>query len=143
MDKERGGIVVGDYIDLAWNVVWDTAVNPWANGSERKPIAGVTKEQYGGISFYIKPRMTMEEGELFNNLIAESRVIALNEGLGKVAVAENIPYRDYIQEVANVQSITGLLSCFHDNNNDEYPYYKVDVMETQAAEGYYAFRKDW
>lgn len=143
MDKERGGIVVGDYIDLAWNVVWDTAVNPWANGSERKPIAGVTKEQYGGISFYIKPRMTMEEGEFFGNLIAESRVIALNEGLGKVAVAENIPYRDYIQEIANVQSIMGLLSCFHDNNNYEYPYYRVEVMETLAAAFYYAFRKDW
>ena len=92
MDKEQGGIVVGDYIDLAWNVVWDTAVNPWASGSERKPIAGVTKERYGGISFYIKPRMTNEEGLFFENLQDESRIIALNEGLGKVAVAENIPY---------------------------------------------------
>lgn len=143
MDKEQGGIVVGDYIDLAWNVVWDTAVNPWASGSERKPIAGVTKERYGGISFYIKPRMTNEEGLFFENLQDESRIIALNEGLGKVAVAENIPYRDYIQEVANVMGIMGLLSCFHDTNNGEYPRYDVNVTETLAASYYFAFRKDW
>ena len=41
--------------------------------------------------------MTNEEGLFFENLQDESRIIALNEGLGKVAVAENIPYRDYIQ----------------------------------------------
>lgn len=143
MDKEQGGIVVGDYIDLAWNVVWDTVVNPWASGSERKPIAGITKERYGGISFYIKPMITNEENELFENLQDESRAIALNEGLGKVAVAENIPYRDYIQEVANVMRISGLLSCFHDTNNGAYPRYSVDVTETLAASYYFAFRKDW
>ena len=143
MDKEQGGIVVGDYIDLAWNVVWDTAVNPWASGSERKPVAGITKERYGGISFYIKPIMTNEEGLFFENLQDESRAIALNEGLGKVAVAENIPYRDYIQEVANVMRIMGLLSCFHDTNNGEYPRYNVEVTEALAASYYFAFRKDW
>lgn len=143
MDKEQDGIVVGDYIDLAWNIVWDTAVNPWASGSERKPIAGMTKERYGGISFYIKPRMTNEENEFFENLQAESSVIALNEELGKVAVVENIPYRDYIQEVANFMGITGLLNCFHDTNNGNYPRYSVDVTEALAATYYYAFRKDW
>lgn len=143
MDKEQDGIVVGDYIDLAWNVVWDTAVNPWASGSERKPIAGVTKERYGGISFYIKPLMTNEEGEFFENLCAESSVIAQNEGLGKVAVVENIPYRDYIQETANVDRIRGLLGCFHDANDGNYPKYSVMITEALAAAYYYSFRKDW
>lgn len=142
MDKEQGGIVVGDYIDLAWNVIWDTAVNPWTNGSERKPIAGITKERYGGISFYVKPRMT-EDIMFFENLMNEARTIALNEGLGKVAVVENIPYRDYIQETANVEGLQGLLGCFHDNNNWEYPYYRITITEALAASFYFAFRKDW
>lgn len=143
MNKEQGGIVIGDYIDLAWNVVWDTAVNPWASGSKRKPIAGITKERYGGISFYIKPILTSEEGQFFENLQAESSAIALNEGLGKVAVVDNIPYRDYIQEVANVMGIAGLLGCFHDKNNGNYPRYSIEITETRAAEFYFAFRKDW
>lgn len=143
MDKEQGGIVVGDYIDLAWNVIWDTAVNPWANGSERKLIAGITKERYGGISFYVKPRMTDEDVIFFENLQNEASVIAQNEGLGKVAVVENIPYRDYIQEVANVMGIMGLLGCFHDMNNGNYPRYSIEITETRAAEFYFAFRKDW
>ena len=52
-------------------------------------------------------------------------------------------YRDYIQEVANVMRIMGLLSCFHDTNNGEYPRYNVEVTEALAASYYFAFRKDW
>lgn len=51
MDKEQGGIVVGDYIDLAWNVVWDTAVKPWASGSDRQTYSGSNERRYGGFLF--------------------------------------------------------------------------------------------
>ena len=43
-----------------------TSVNPWADGSERKPIAGMTKERYGGIALYIKERTPEDMGFLKN-----------------------------------------------------------------------------
>lgn len=142
MNKEQEGIVVGDYIDLAWNVIWDSPVNPWADGSERKPIAGMTKERYGGIALYIKER-TPEDMGFFEELQAKARVITIDEGLGKVAVVENIPYRQYNLETMVVDGFKNLLMCFHDNNDGNYPKYSAVVQEARVATQFYAFRKDW
>ena len=143
MNKEQEGIVVGDYIDLAWNVIWDSPVNPWADGSERKPIAGMTKERYGGIALYIKRRTTQEDYEFMEELQDKARIITLDEGLGKVAVVENIPYRQYDVETMVVDGFQNLLMCFHDNNDGNYPKYIANVQEALVVTQYYAFRKDW
>lgn len=141
MDKAQDGIVVGDYIDLAWNVVWDSVVNPWANDSERKPIVGMTKERYGGFAFYIKPR-TGEEPEELSLMREKALAMVLDEGVGKIAVVENIPYRDYNQEVLNTDSFSGLFYCFY-RTLGPYPKYGAAITESFPTSMYYAFRKDW
>ena len=94
MNKEQEGIVVGDYIDLAWNVIWDSPVNPWADGSERKPIAGMTKERYGGIALYIKER-TPEDMGFFEELQAkiEANELSISAACRQMNIGAGTYYR--------------------------------------------------
>lgn len=73
----------------------------------------------------------------------KARIITLDEGLGKVAVVENIPYRQYDVETMVVDGFQNLLMCFHDNNDGNYPKYIANVQEALVVTQYYAFRKDW
>ena len=102
----------------------------------------MTKERYGGIALYIKERIPEDMG-FFEELQAKARVITIDEGLGKVAVVENIPYRQYNLETMVVDGFKNLLMCFHDNNDGNYPKYSAAVQEARVATQFYAFRKDW
>lgn len=142
MCNDQSGIAVGDYIDFAWNVDWDNLVNPWEEASERNPIAGLDKDRYGGISFLIKNRNSVEENALLEKLMIQGRKIALEEGLGKVLVVDNLPYMDYGFEDAPMGGLEYIISCTCENNGG-YPQYRTSVAASSAALQYYAFKKDW
>lgn len=142
MSNEQSGIAVGDYIDFAWNVDWDNLVNPWEEASERNPIAGLDKDRYGGISFLIKNRNSIEEQTFIEKLMNQGRKIALEEGLGKVLVVDNLPFMDYGFEDAPRSGLDYIISCTFENNGG-YPQYRTSVEASSAVLQYYAFKKDW
>lgn len=137
MGSPVDGIIVGELIDYVLNVKFNTVNNPW-NDSERKPIAGLTKDKYALTAIKFAPLSTEEQMEFEENTLFELMDITLGEGMNTLGVIDNIPYYDYNQEMLLDNVIIYLTVPIY-GFDDAMALTNVNTIYTS----YYAFKKDW
>lgn len=143
----QGGISAGQYLDYAWSPI-NEYLNPYADGSELKPIAGLEMAKYASISVpMMSSKMPSEEQEeIFNNLfLLVDGTTVIND---KVFVFDDLTYIDYGDESILVGTIGNILGILYDMNPElespDFSYAYMTMIETSGSlADYYAFRKDW
>lgn len=131
------GIEVGKYIDYAWTGYEFEGINPWGeNPYGRKPIAGLKKEQYGGITVAaIKRKMPSIEDapdpsfiffvdydEYFNQIYPNLQKFYDDSGLYHTFATSQISPFTHTKEMESGGAWWGLLLGY-------YPGYVIDMME--------------
>lgn len=137
MSTPVDGIIVGELIDYVLNVKFNTVNNPW-NDSERKPIAGLTKDKYAVIAIKFAPLSVEEQMEFEENTLFELMDLTLGEGMNTLGVIDNIPYYDYNQEMI-LDNVIMYLTVPIYGLDDAMALTNVNEIYTS----YYAFKKDW
>lgn len=143
----QDGISAGQYLDYAWSPI-AAFLNPYADGAELKPIAGMEMMKYGTASLpMMSSKMPAEEqDEIVNNLF--TLVDGMTVVNSQLFVFDDLGYTDYGDE----SLVSGTLffpgAILYDMNPElESPEflhsYMTSVDSSNAATNYYGFRKDW
>lgn len=134
-NEVQDGIEVGNYIDYALSGDIDKVVDPWGDGSERKPIAGLSQDKYGAITLgYIERNLSQEVANQISNFLNTSST-------NKVFAFYDIPALRLGKE-------EGANGKFSEITMPLYTGYMVNVIQSEEYEtgdgtGYNGFVKDW
>lgn len=143
----QGGISAGQYLDYAWSPI-SAFLNPYVDGAELKPVAGLEMAKYGSISVpMLSSKMPYEEMEVIENnlfLLVDGTTV-IND---KVFVFDDLTYIDYGDEGILTGTFAMILGILYDMNpqleSPDYSYAYMTMIETSGSlADYYAFRKDW
>jgi hypothetical protein len=135
-DVAQGGITVGDHIDYAWHMELCGMIDPWEAGAKRKPILGLDRDSYGGMTVDV---LTQHRIEREDQNFSDSQFEFMETGPMKVFVVADII--DHIlgiegSEVGTYGLPISNLSWFNDDwtegefyNMGMYQEYTVGIYE--------------
>ncbi len=139
----QDGIEVGQYIDMAWSGVFDKVVNPYEEGAELKPVAGLETSKWGSVLLKIYNDTQMYKNKEF----LKPAIIDLyrnHQEAANIFAFYDIPSTMQGTELGPGGTFNQILCEALTDENLEYDGMLYDTQITREyMQFYHSFDKDW